>query len=553
MNMSKGVIFIGMRLNIKDSLKNNFSLACNTRWTEMFMLIFFLVYFAVGMISVADYGLSADEVAQRRHSLVSYKYVNRVIFNRDIPELEDYPDLEEYGVLYGVALQMPMVFVEDLYDFSLTTRQIYLMRHYFTFLICFAGYVFFFLALKRLFEKNKIVPILGTLMIALYPRFFAIQCVDLKNLVFASLNMVTIFFMVMAVDKEKSLWEMLFGCSVALAANTRMMAVLYIVLVVGYYILVDMTQLISDKRAGRKNEYRKVIARGGKYCWVMVSFALFWILITPKAWTDPVSIFFNTYEKFSNYTSWNGTMVFMGRIITCDEMPWYYLFIWFGISIPVMYLVLFVAAHILLARDFSKCDNKWVRLISTYKWPLCMALLFWGSVWAVILLRSRIYVGWHHMYFVFVPFCVLACFGLDEIIKRVKQRRIVVGAVIVLLMLQCFWMIYNHPRESSYFNIIGKPFAAQFDREEWRLCSLSLYEWILENDEGQFSVSGETGSINLLTEDEKSRIINEDFPKYIIDCYRNVIGNRIEYSGYEEVYTVWVDGYKVGSVFRRID
>ena len=84
---------------------------------SMIAIIFFVSYFVVGLICVDDYGITVDEVHQRRHSLVTYKYLNEKLLYRSIDALSRLPDLEEYDQYYGVALQIPLVVIEDLFDF----------------------------------------------------------------------------------------------------------------------------------------------------------------------------------------------------------------------------------------------------------------------------------------------------------------------------------------------------------------------------------------------------------------------------------------------------
>jgi len=40
-------------------------------------------------------------------------------------------------------------------------------------------------------------------------------------------------------------------------------------------------------------------------------------------------------------------------------------------------------------------------------------------------------------------------------------------------------------------------------------------------------------------------------PDYILESYYNVAGNTVSHPGYREVYAIWVDGFKIASVFKR--
>lgn len=513
------------------------------------VILYFVIYFIVGLCIYKDYGFSTDEPIQWERSIVTYKYINSKVFHREVPELVKIKGLEEFDHrYYGTAIQMPMVFIEDIFDFSLTTRQIFYMRHLITFLICFAGYVCFYFALKKIFN-NGLLSLAGVSILSLYPRIFGYQFTDLKNLIFLSLNMIALLALVYVVERENILTIFIFGGIAALATNQRIMAVVFPVVLLGYWFVRDVT----DKIRGR--DRREKIILVGKYPFMIAVYFMSWILLSPFAWLEgnPIQTFCNTFNSFSQY-DWNGTMVFMGKLITCEERPWYYLPVWLGLTIPIIYLVFFIIGHIALIKYLKKEKNVWDALLGKYKWLACNILLFWGIIGTVIILDSRIYIGWHHLYFIFMPFTVVVVYGVQFCGKHINKR--LVGGILALyLVCMSGWMIRNHPFQVVYFNPVGRYFAELFDRDEQRATSSVLLDWILENSEGTVTICGETDSYLLLSEEEKQRIKRTDSEEgeYLIDIFRNVIGNETLHEGYEEVYASWVDGYKIGAVFQRIE
>lgn len=120
------------------------------------VFLYFVIYFMVGIYVYKDYGFSTDEPIQWERSIVTYKYINHEIFHREVPELVNITSLEDFDHrYYGTAIQMPMVFIEDLFNFSLTTQQIFYMRHLITFLVCYAGNICFFYSTKKDFWKSS--------------------------------------------------------------------------------------------------------------------------------------------------------------------------------------------------------------------------------------------------------------------------------------------------------------------------------------------------------------------------------------------------------------
>ena len=159
------------------------------------------------------------------------------------------------------------------------------------------------------------------------------------------------------------------------------------------------------------------------------------------------------------------------------------------------------------------------------------------------------------MFFVFVPFCCIAIYGLKWLLEIINKK-IVYLIFALCLLVQVIWIVRNHPHQFVYFNAVGKHFATSFDRDSWRLCNVEMLHWILENDDdNQVTISMKPIYANiaqsLFSEDEKNAmIITNENPKYIIEDYKEIVGNNVEYDGYEEVYTIWVDGFKISSIFR---
>lgn len=540
-------------MNLKTMNGNIKALFQNRKFFRLIFILFLAVYLSVGISVFQDYNVSVDEPIQREHSRVAYKYINDKLFHREIDSMMNVDDLPEYAFkYYGVTMQLPLVFVEDFLHFDLSVRRIFQGRHLYNFLVCVAGYICFYFALKKIFG-NRWYALAGMVLISLYPRFFAYQFYDIKNLIFAALNMAALLTLVNVVEKCNFLNILLFAFVTALTTNQRIMGVLFPVLLIGYFIVTDITQARIAHQE-HTDETRQSAFGWKKYPLIIVLYLLAWFVITPAAWEEPVRTFYETFVGFSHYERWDGTMLFNGRLVTCEERPWYYLFAWFGISIPVWYLVLFAAGHVYAVVSVWKSENKWIDILGKYKWLTCSLALFWGAVGAVVILNSRIYEEWRHMYFVFVPFCCIAVYGLVFLLQKIN-REVIYGIAAVCLILQVVWLVRNHPYQAVYFNGVGRNIATKFDRDSWYMSNLEMLKWIADNDDGeQITVDGYFIEMAELVMDDRDagRILHtQDDAKYIIANYTRVVGNTLEYEGYEEVYSVWVDKYKIGSVFRK--
>ena len=541
---------------------------------RLMALAFFLCYLMIGLRLVGQYGVGVDAETERKSSFVTYKYINETLFGRrPSSQLENLPNLGSYkDRWYGMAMQIPMVIIEDVYGFKLSSHTVYLMRHHIIFLYCFIGYLCFYFMLRRLFPKNSWLPLIGVAFIALYPRFFPLQFVDVKNLVFTALVMATCYFMLLAVEKKRIVYDVLFGVVAALATNQRVMGVLFICTLIGYYTITDIIVHFSEKKISSETKKHQIL----KYPAVILSFFLFWTLITPLSWKSPIQTLFDTFRAFSDFYGWDGTMVFMGRVITRAEMPWYYLPVWMSITIPIVILVLFAIGHVRYVIDIVKSKERISAVLGEQKWLTCSLFLFWAILLNIVLRQGPIYLGWHHAYFAIIPMVVVALFGLEYLLEKI-DRRVVYAIVGVYFVVQCAWMVRHHPYQNVYFNIIGMQYGDQFDRDEERLVTLPMVRWILAQEDEPVSIfetkhakswkmlAQDENPIPVVEEDmfamrkfmltgrEKALISNEWPPKYVIEYYRNVIGNDVRYEGYEEVHTVWMGKFKIGSVYRLMD
>lgn len=522
------------------------------KWCRIFIILYFAIYFIVGLCIYKDYGITVDEEIQRERSLINYKYINETLFGRSVPGLEDVPELSEEinHSYYGTAMQMPTVIIEDLHGFAMPTKEVYLMRHLYNFIICFVGYICFYFVLRKIFPQSRLYAMAGVLIVSLYPRFYGYQFTDVKNLIFVALNMVVLLALVYVVEKESWATVIIFGVTAALATNQRVMAIIYPVFLLGYWILRDLTGLLKDKSTGENK-----LLFFGKYFLTVSAYFAFWTMISPFAWVHPVMSFRKTFETFSYYKAWNGYMAFMGELITATELPWYYLPVWMGITIPVVFILFFLAGHAGLLISLKNEGHSWWEkgVLGKDKWLVCCIGLFWGIIGAIIILHCKIYESWYHVFFAFVPFTVVAVYGLKFCAGLMSKK--VVGIFFgVYILIIAGWNICNHPYQQAYFNVIGRPYACLFERDTQYSDSRELTKWILDHTEGEVRVSGYTNGILLFTEEEKARFIKDyEAGEYHIEIFLNVIGNSPAHEGYEEVYAIWVDGYKIGAVYHRLD
>ena len=515
------------------------------------IILAFAVYLVLGIGIYRDYGISADEPTERVSTLVNAKYIFEFLDIDKASEME-VPNLKEYkDRYYGTFLQMPtMIFELNNEDL----RDVFYGRHLYTFGLCLVGYIAFFFMSKMLLKSN-LLSVLGTAMIALYPRFFAEQFYNIKDMVFVSTFIMAMLATVKLIEsKFKWNWIFCFAAVVAVSANVRIVGIIFLMLILGY-LLVDYI-CVKIWPTSYERQCKHPIVCGVA---LVLLFLSAFVLILPITWGNPVRGIVDVFAKFSDFEDWNSTIVFMGKVIHKEELPWYYVPVWMVISIPAWYIILFVVAVIagasLCITKIKNEDKIIPELFSKYKYVTWCAALLAGPWLGIVVLHSTIYNGWRHCYFLLPPLVLLILFGVDYLSKEKKKSILAILPIILCgLILQIGWIIKNHPYEMVYFNSIGKYFAQSFDRDYWHLSSLQAVQYILENeDSGKISVKtpGNDFYRYFLTDEERDRIIEEESPLYEIETYRGKIGNDIKKDGYREIYSIIVDDFKVATIYKK--
>lgn len=514
--------------------------------------IVFLVYLLLGTGLYRDYGISVDEPTERISTLVNVKYVLSFLDAGKAAAME-VPDLGEYkDKYYGTLLQMPSAVFEI---GSEGYWDIFLSRHLYTFFLCLAGYVAFFFLCKILFRSTWL-GLLGALMAALYPRFFAEQFYNIKDMVFVSMFMITMLATVKLIQSRfRMRWLVIFTIAAVAATNVRIVGVIFLMLILGY--------LLADFLLGRLYQHSgyEIQCRHPFRCCglLVIAFFTLFVITLPAAWENPLQGIWDTFVKFSDYDEWDSTMVFMGEIIGKEEIPWYYVPVWLLISVPVWYLLLGTVTAVLSIGTGVKLVKEkkplLLLLFTKYKYMVWCVLLIAVPWIGIVVMHSTIYNGWRHCYFFLPPMILFALFGVNYLIRKGRKYAVVLFTVIALGgACQILWIGNNHPYEMVYFNNIGKYYGEYFDRDYWNVAVLDAFRYIAENEpEEQFSV--ETTGTDLyqymLKDEERNRIVKEEEPLYFIETYRGKLGNDLKKDGYEEIHSIVVDDFKIATIYRK--
>ena len=459
-----------------------------------------LLFAAVGVAVVDDYGIGPDEIGQRRLAKETLAYV---MGGRD--SLQDIHG-PEHNRYYGLAFELPLYGAERLLGLA-DSRDIYLLRHLLTHLFFIAGGFFCGLLAWRMFN-NRWIALLAMLLFLLHPRLYAHSFFNSKDIPFAVMFVIALYFTHRAFRRDTLGAFVLLGVVVGLAANVRPFALPLLPAVLA------LRGLDWRQTPGGGNARKRILLTAG----VFAAAALLAIYAShPWYWENPLR-FIDGLQTLSRHPTVVDNL-FRGRIVPADAAPAGYVPVWFGITAPPAALLLgAVGIAAVWWRGFRAPG------LAGRQGGLRFLLLALGCfilpVAVVIIWQSHIYNGWRQMYFLWGPFCLLAAAGLHSLPLagggRNRLRRMAVyGLAVAGLGAAVYAIMSLHPHQQVYFNLLANRAAPdeleqRYDLDYWQTSYRQGLEYLLGNyPDAALHIHTETavrGNRQLLPAAERARI-----------------------------------------------
>jgi hypothetical protein len=481
---------------------------------------FFLALIFLGFAVFRDYGIGWDETDQRKIGASTLNYVARKL---DAPQLQtvdvvDIPKLETYfgndhGSLFELVLVVAEKFLKD-HD----SRNVFLLRHLLNYLFCLIGVYAVYALARRRFDDWKI-GLLAASFLILSPRIFSDFFYNSKDAIFLAAFAVSANTLINFIIKPNARTAILHALACAVAIDIRLMALILLPLTVALLAIKKMRLQITAKE--------ELIS----FSSYVIFLALFAVALWPYLWETPLQNFFIALLKMMRF-SWSDEILYAGEVIRPRNLPWHYIPVWISITTPLLYLALFATGFALVLK--KNIQRKFVLWNSNEELQdLIFFTLFFAPILAIILLHSVVYDGWRHMYFTYPALILLAMRGLVFLWQKFQQKRSIIIAITTAAMLwTIFQMIYLHPTQNVYFNILAQSnIKNHFDIDYWGVGNKSALEHILQNDPRKkitIRVDSRTPlayTLAILQPEQRQRfaIVQSDFKAdYVLNNYRNV-------------------------------
>lgn len=515
-----------------------------------FLLI--LALFLLGNGIYRDYGIPWDEKAQIDIARINYNYVRT-----GDPELLTFVD-RYYGPFFEVGMYH---FLKDL-----SPSRYYVARHLAVYCIHLVGSLAFYFLAWLIFRKRG-WALLAMVLIVVSPRIFADSLYNAKDIplldayIFAGLTLV---LLINALKARERLWilgvlTIAHAITTAIAVSTRISGLV----IIGLSLLVFLVVLLGDK-----TEWKKICLVSGAFLALAIAFTiLFW----PILWHDPLHQLINALAEM-NARPYKSINLYMGQMIAGSDLPCHYLPVWIGITTPLIVVVGFVFSQVwlvIIAINTFLHKNSWAPIKDQSNrinvWLYVLGWLFL-PVLAVILLRTTLYDGWRHLFFIYPAMCLISVWGLQQTAAFISRRvpghfkTWLFGAILLAGVLEpVVFMAANHPFENVYFNrLAGDPaeLRQKYELDYWGLSYKQALDYILEHDptpEIKVYLANSPGRsyIRLMLPDAIARrfkvVGSVEQADYFVSNYR---GHPQNYGFTDKYYAISVRGAEIMVVFK---
>jgi hypothetical protein len=524
------------------------------RISSKYIILFFVILFGIGLISIKDFGVSSDEHNTRLKGFITLNYLGEKFIpeiNQDYKDDKDIATFEEAGRIkyYGPLFDAPVALFEVLLGIKDKKDQ-FLFKHYFCFFLFFISLIFFFKIANNRFE-NKILALLGVLIIFLSPRIFANSFYNGKDLVFMSFIIFSMYFGLSFFKKPNFKNCLKFSLFAALAIDIRVLGVIIPALIFGIIFL----KIIVTKKHMKEYFLNSFL--------ILPFLSIFITLFWPFLWEAPVNNFIDAFKVMSNYEI-EILNFFRGKIISAGAVPWNYIPIWILITTPIFYIIFFLIGLVNFLINLSFFNK--IKNTNNFYQDLLFLMLIFGSIFSVIFLGSTLLNGWRHFYFIYPSFVMITLCGFNyiyKIIQKKSYKNFFIAITFISFFNIGFWMFNNHPHQYVFFNnFVNKDVEKKYEMDYWGLSYKENFEYLLSIDNRNKIKVWNASANNIfyhlfaIKEEDRKRIQSVEFKEeadYIITNFyidKNTYDQNF-LNSYSIVKEILVDGKSINTLYKK--
>lgn len=440
------------------------------RWAAPLAAVALLVL----MVGVSpDFGATWDERFQQKYGEQIWDYLHGRLPRSDFDT--------DFGnqYLYGGFFEATAVVVQHV-----VPANRYLVRHGVNAVFGWVGIVFCGLLAARLFGSRA--GWIAALLLAASPRYVAHSMNNPKDVPFAALAMVALYYIVtMSPRPPHVTWKHAgkLTLAIALAIGVRPLGLVLLGLAAGVLAglsAIAAIRMLATPRpiAGAgpvtgpgKSAVKSLVGALGRLSIIAVVAIPLGTVAWPWAQGQPLARPFEAFLIASRATWAAGfPVLYAGQHLAADQLPWHYVPVWLGMSLPPVVLV-----------GLALVPLAWRHGSGARVGILALATFILAPVALAIWRHATLYDGIRHLLFVIPPLVALAGAGWAAALDVSHRRALVVTLALVVGVAEpVFFQVRNHPNQIVYFSpIMGGPRAAfgRYDMDYWGNSMLEPVKW----------------------------------------------------------------------------
>jgi hypothetical protein len=428
-----------------------------------------IVLVALVVLTHRDYGVTWDEEAQSRYGRRILRWYDSGFTHEGA---FGHGNLVYYGGLFEVLAELAATQTPD---------SGYETRHLVNGLVGLLA----ILATERLAAHlcGPLAGFLAAALVVLTPAFYGHLFNNPKDVPFAAFHSLALWAILSTWDsmpKPRPSRLLLSGVAIGAASAVRAGGVLLL-----FHLGTLWAAWFLLRRRQRDSLARQAALLAGSAALVATAAWCVMLAFWPWATRSPFSAPFTALRS----TAWlnpEGQTLFAGRLVRSGDLPSGYVLVWFGVSLPELYLAAAVAGAVGVVRmlrgglpsDALRSDAavKLAWLASTCAMPVA------GSV----VLKASLYDGIRHFLFAIPVMAVLASVALASYLRSEPWRFARMAAAAVLGALAATTtrdMVRLHPYQHIYFNRLAGGVGAasrRFETDYWLSSYKEGIAWLVQ-------------------------------------------------------------------------
>ena len=424
------------------------------------IIIFCFFYLIFSLLTFKSYGVTTDEPLEYASANKLIDYFTSPLNFSDVKKLYKLPEDE----LRHEALLSSYYRGHLIPHALLFSKDSYFELHLLNMLLAIPLFVIVYLTFFKYFQKWYL-SILAPLFLFFDPRIFGHIPANPKDFPFAMWFLILICLFYLLKDYQNTyIKNIILGLSFGLVISIRPLGISILPIYIFYLIHNYYFNSKSNFKDNLKNLLSQLIIAG-----------LFVCLTWPFIGANPIRNFIFYLFESSKFTGWNGSTLFNGELVQWNEIPKNYLYVWLGITTPLIHIALILIGLINFKRYYKNS------LITSIFFGIILNLIIYSTV------NPLIYNGYRHYLFLITLITFLSSFVLADTINlfsKSKYFKYYLVSIIILSLSLMKDFVSLHPYQYIYFNELSgglKNNGNKFDTDYWFESRIEAVDWVMKN------------------------------------------------------------------------